>query len=39
MADRFIKDASEVVSIHQHVRVKVLDIDLRRKRVQLSLKL
>jgi len=38
MADRFIHDPSEVVSIHQHVRVKVIGIDLHRKRIQLSLK-
>jgi len=39
MADRYIKDPYEVVSIHQHVRVKVLGIDQRRRRIQLSLKL
>ncbi|MDH6359120.1 Tex family protein [Parabacteroides sp. PF5-9] len=38
MADRFITDATEVVSIHQHVKVKVLSVDLARKRVQLSMK-
>ncbi len=39
MADRYIKDPYEVVSIHQHVKVKVLGIDQRRRRIQLSLKL
>ena len=38
MADRYIKDPYEVVSIHQHVKVKVLGIDQRRRRIQLSLK-
>ena len=38
MADRFIKDPLEVVSVHQHVYVKVLSIDKERKRIQLSLK-
>ena len=38
MADRFVKDPYEVVSIHQHVRVKVLGVDLHRRRIQLSLK-
>ncbi|MDL2223901.1 RNA-binding transcriptional accessory protein [Bacteroidales bacterium OttesenSCG-928-M06] len=38
MADRFISDPTEIVSIHQHVQVKVLSIDLERKRIQLSLK-
>ncbi|MDR1556335.1 MAG: RNA-binding transcriptional accessory protein [Tannerellaceae bacterium] len=38
MADRFISDPTQVVSIHQHVRVRVLSIDQLRKRVQLSMK-
>lgn len=38
LADRFVSDPTQVVSIHQHVRVKVLSVDLSRKRVQLSMK-
>ena len=38
IANRYISDPSEVVSLHQHVKVKVLGIDLERKRIQLSLK-
>lgn len=38
LADRFISDPTQVVSIHQHVKVKVLSVDLIRKRVQLSMK-
>ena len=38
MANRFIKDPMEVVKLQQHVRVKVLSIDLNRKRIQLSMK-
>ncbi len=38
LADRFISDPNEVVSIHQHVRVKVLSIDMDRKRIQLTMK-
>lgn len=38
LADRFISDPNEVVSIHQHLRVKVLSIDTERKRIQLTLK-
>lgn len=38
LADRFISDPTQVVSIHQHVNVKVLSVDLSRKRVQLSMK-
>lgn len=38
LADRFVSDPSEVVSIHQQVRVRVLSIDWERRRVQLSMK-
>ena len=38
LADRFVSDPTEVVSIHQHVTVKVLSVDLGRKRIQLSMK-
>ena len=38
MADRFISDPSEIVKLHQHVRVKVIELDFQRKRIQLSLK-
>ena len=38
MADRFITDPSEIVKLHQHVHVKVIELDLQRKRIQLSLK-
>ncbi|MDD2798729.1 MAG: Tex family protein [Bacteroidales bacterium] len=39
LADRFVSDPTEIVSIHQHVEVKVLSVDLERKRVQLTMKL
>ena len=38
LADRFIKDPNEVVKVHQHITVKVLDVDLERKRISLSMK-
>lgn len=38
MANRFIKDPNEVVKVHQHITVKVLDVDLERKRISLSMK-
>lgn len=38
MADKFIKHPSEVVKLHQKVNVKVIDVDVARKRIQLSLK-
>lgn len=38
MTTRRINNPSEVVSLHQHVRVRVIDIDQARGRIQLSLK-
>ncbi len=38
MANRFISNPSEVVSLHQHVEARVLSVDIERKRIQLSLK-
>ena len=38
IADKYISDPSEVVSLHQQVNVKVLQIDRVRKRISLSLK-
>ena len=38
MSNRRINNPSEVVSLHQHVMVKVIDIDKQRGRIQLSLK-
>ncbi|TFH24330.1 MAG: RNA-binding transcriptional accessory protein [Bacteroidia bacterium] len=38
LADRFIKDPNEVVKIHQHVKVRVQEVDISRKRIQLSMK-
>jgi len=38
LADKFISDPTEVVSIHQHIMVRVDSVDMGRKRVQLSMK-
>ncbi len=38
MADRRVGDPSEVVHLHQHVKVKVLEVDARRRRISLTLK-
>ncbi|MBR6167111.1 MAG: RNA-binding transcriptional accessory protein [Paludibacteraceae bacterium] len=38
MADRRISNPQEVVKLHQHVKVRVVDIDRVRGRIQLSLK-
>jgi protein Tex len=38
LADHFVSDPNQVVSLHQHVQVKIIGIDLERKRIQLSMK-
>lgn len=38
LSDKFIKDPNEVVHLHQYVKVKVLEVDIPRKRIQLSMK-
>ena len=38
MANRRINNPAEVVALHQHVMVKVIDIDKQRGRIQLSMK-
>lgn len=38
LANRFVSDPNEIVKLHQHVMVKVLEVDIPRKRVNLSMK-
>ena len=38
LADRYVKDPNQVVKLHQHVRVRVLEVDRRRGRISLSMK-
>lgn len=38
MADRFVRDPAEVVKVHQKVLVRVVEVDLKRKRISLSMK-
>ncbi|MCB9001590.1 MAG: RNA-binding transcriptional accessory protein [Bacteroidales bacterium] len=38
LANRFVSNPLEIVKLHQHVKVKVLEVDIQRKRIQLSLK-
>jgi len=38
LADRFVKDPNEVVKVHQRVMVTVLEVDLERKRIALSMR-
>ncbi|MFW6327691.1 MAG: S1 RNA-binding domain-containing protein, partial [Bacteroidota bacterium] len=38
LADKFISDPNEIVKLHQHVKVRVKEVDAPRNRIQLSLK-
>ncbi|WP_207533303.1 Tex family protein [Desertivirga arenae] len=38
LANRFVKDANEVVKVHQKVEVTVTEVDVNRKRISLSMK-
>ncbi len=38
LADRFVKNVSDVVSLHQQVTVRVLDVDIARNRINLTMK-
>lgn len=38
MANRYIKDPNEVVRLTQHVKVKVIEVDVQRKRISLTMK-
>jgi uncharacterized protein len=38
LADRFVKNPAEVVKVHQRVTVTVLEVDIPRKRIALSMK-
>ncbi|MGB5362864.1 MAG: Tex family protein [Aureibaculum sp.] len=37
LADKYVSDVNEIVSLHQQVIVKVLEVDIPRKRIQLSM--
>ena len=38
MANRYVSDPTQVVRLHQHVRVRVIAVDMRRQRISLSMK-
>ena len=38
LADRYVSDPNEVVKLHEHVMVRVADVDMKRKRIALSMK-
>ena len=37
LAQKYVSDPNEIVSIHQQVRVKILGVDTERKRIQLTM--
>ncbi len=37
LASRYVSDPNDVVKLHQHVTVRVVDVDLKRKRISLSM--
>ena len=38
LADKYVKDPNQVVKLHQHVMVRVIEVDRRRGRISLSMK-
>uniref|UniRef100_UPI00402692A2 S1 RNA-binding domain-containing protein n=1 Tax=Prevotella sp. TaxID=59823 RepID=UPI00402692A2 len=38
LADKFVRDPNEVVKLHQHVRVRVMEVDSRRHRIALTMR-
>ena len=38
LADRYVRDPNDVVHLHQHVQVKVIEVDRRRNRISLSMR-
>jgi protein Tex len=38
LANKFVSNPAEIVNLHQHVKVKVLEVDIPRKRITFSMK-
>ena len=38
LANTYVKDPNDVVKLHQHVMVRVLEVDLRRHRISLTMR-
>lgn len=38
LADRYVADPTQVVKLHQHVKVKVVEVDRKRNRISLTMK-
>jgi uncharacterized protein len=39
LADRYVSDPIQVVHLHQHVRVRVTEVDRRRNRISLTMRI
>jgi uncharacterized protein len=39
LADRYVSDPTQVVHLHQHVRVRVTEVDRRRNRISLTMRI
>ena len=39
LADRYVADPTQVVKLHQHVKVRVVEVDRKRNRISLSMKM
>lgn len=38
LADRYVSDPNEIVKLHEHVKVRVKEVDISRKRIQLTMR-
>jgi uncharacterized protein len=38
LTDHYVSNPNDVLKLHQHVQVKVVDVDMKRRRIQLSMK-
>ena len=38
LANRYVSNPNDIVKLHQHVKVKVTEVDIDRKRIQLTMK-
>ncbi len=38
LADKYVSNPNDIVKLHQHVKVKVVEVDVARKRIQLTMK-
>jgi uncharacterized protein len=36
LSDNFVSNPADIISLHQHIRVRVLSVDFDRKRIQLK---